>query len=146
MFSARLFIFLVSLIHLGYDTLLSKLSDKQRKKPLPEEVADIYDEERYQTYLNYTADYKRIGNIKKAINLVIDMFFIFSPIYAFIEEKCNYNPYAIVIVTFLCIWIVGLGPNIYFSHYQTFVIEEKYGKNKVRRCSCSTIQNLYFSL
>ena len=52
-FSARVFAFAFSLISLLFDSFLVYLADEQRKKPLPEEVADVYDSERYQTYISW---------------------------------------------------------------------------------------------
>ena len=81
MFSARIFILAAMLIKLIYNEILSHVADVQRKKPLPEEVADVYDAERYQTYLNYTADIKKLRNKFKVIDLVIEcvliLFYLF---------------------------------------------------------------------
>ena len=49
MFTARIFILIMSLGSLLYDMILTRVSDKHRMKPLPEEVADVYEPERYQT-------------------------------------------------------------------------------------------------
>lgn len=130
MISTRLFILLISLGELLYDFILSKLADEQRKKPLPEEVADIYDEERYQTYLSYVADSKKLSNKHKLVNLVIDIILILSPIYCLIEKICNYNPYISFILLYLIVWIFSTISGTWFSYIDTFVIEEKYEKNK----------------
>ena len=129
-FSARVFVFAFSLIRLLFDSILWKLSDIQRKKPLPEEVADIYDAERYQTYLDYVADNKRVGNVSKVINLVIDVFLIFSPFYSWIESLCNGNVYIICLASYLTMWFVGSVIEVCLSYYDTFTIMEKYGLNK----------------
>ena len=47
--SARLFIIVFTLIKLLYYVFTCIVMDKQRKKPLPKEVSDIYDQERYET-------------------------------------------------------------------------------------------------
>lgn len=130
MFSARIFILLVSLIRLGYDSVLSYAADQQRKKLLPPEVADIYDETRYQTYLDFTADKKKLANKYKIISLIADTILIFSPLYAYIEKICGANPYKTVLLTFIVIWIIGTIIETFSSYEETFGLMEKYGLNK----------------
>ena len=60
MISARIFILVAMIIKQVYHMILQRVADIQRKKPLPEEVADVFDAERYQTYLDYTADIKKV--------------------------------------------------------------------------------------
>lgn len=128
--SARVFVFAFSLIRLIFDSFIWHLSDIQRKKPLPEEVADVYDAERYQTYLSYVADNKRVVNISKGINLVIDVFLIFSPFYSWIEAVCNGNVYLICLISYFVMWFVSSVIDVCLSYYDTFTIMEKYGLNK----------------
>jgi hypothetical protein len=78
--------FLVLFIRRAYNLLLLRAADEQRKKPLPEEVVDIYDTERYQTYLDYVADTKRVHNKYKIIDMIVQCILIFSPIYGYIEK------------------------------------------------------------
>ena len=86
MISARIFILVAMIVKQVYHMILQRVADIQRKQPLPEEVADVYDAERYQTYLNYTADIKKLRNKFKAIDLVIQCILIFSPMYAYFEK------------------------------------------------------------
>lgn len=45
--SARVFMLLISIFHFAIYLFKKSLEEKQQKKPLPPEVADIYDSERY---------------------------------------------------------------------------------------------------
>lgn len=130
MISARIFIFAAMLIKLIYNEILSYVADVQRKKPLPEEVADVYDAERYQTYLDYTADIKKLRNKFKIIDLVIECILIFSPIYSYIDKAVNSNPYSTFFCTYALIWIAGMITEVFASYEITFGILEKYGINK----------------
>ena len=130
MFSARIFILAAMLIKLIYNEILSHVADVQRKKPLPEEVADVYDAERYQTYLNYTADIKKLRNKFKVIDLAIECVLILSPMYSYIDKLCNSNPYGTFFITYVVIWIVGMITEVFASYEITFGILEKYGINK----------------
>ena len=131
MVSARIFILLVSLIKLIYDFVIAKIADKQRQKPLPEEVSDIYDKDRYQTYLNYVSDSKKLSNKHALITLIIDVIFIFSPIYTYIEVGCNSNPYLTYLALYSVLTVVSTITGTWYSYVDTFTIEEKYGRNKM---------------
>lgn len=130
MISARLFILAAMVVQQIYNMVLHHVEDIQRKKPLPEEVADIYDAERYQTYLDYTADTKKLRNKFKAISIVIECILIFSPMYAYIERIAGKNPYGVFFITYGIIWLVGIIPDIWASYEVTFGVLEKYGINK----------------
>ena len=50
-------IFIIIMIQTGYRFILDDIKNKQRKKSLPIEVSDIYDQERYESFLSYEKDY-----------------------------------------------------------------------------------------
>lgn len=130
MISARIFILAAMLIKLIYNQILSYVADVQRKKPLPEEVADVYDAERYQTYLDYTADIKKLRNKYKLIDLVIECILIFSSMYSYIDRACSSNPFGTFFVTYAIIWVVNIFTEVFADYEITFGILEKYGINK----------------
>lgn len=130
MFSARIFILIMSLGKLIYDIIVTKLADKQRKKPLPEEVSDVYDRERYQTYLDYVSDSKKVKNKFTVISLITDIIIIFSPIYQYIDSFFNHNPYLSFLGIYGIIWLIGTIVGTWSSYEITFKIMEKYGLNK----------------
>ena len=126
----RIFIAAFICIHVIYDMLIMMLGNIQRKKPLPAEVADIYDKERYQSYLSHTADRKKISVVKMSVNFVITMILLFCPMYAWIEKVGNGNPYIISMITALIFCVNDMLLAAIFGYYNTFYIEEKYGLNK----------------
>lgn len=130
MFSARFFILIMSLGKLAYDYLLTGISDAHRRKPLPKEVADVYEPERYQTYINFQADKKKLKNKFNLISLVIDIILIFSPVYRMIDGWCNQNPYLVFLATYAIIWIISTIIDTWSSYEITFALMEKYGLNK----------------
>ena len=58
--SARIVLVIFSLFDLVWSRVKAKIAKIQRDKKLPDEVADIYDSERYQTFLDYMADNSRL--------------------------------------------------------------------------------------
>ena len=130
MISARIFILAAMIIKQIYNMVLQSMADAQRRKPLPEEVSDVYDANRYQTYLDYTADIKKLRNKFKLIDVVIECILIFSPMYSYIEQITNANPYGTFFATYAVIWVVGTITEIWAEYEITFGILEKYGINK----------------
>ena len=128
--SARIVILLVMLIHLVYSVFLQILADRQRKKPLPQVVADFYDEERYRTYLSYVADSKKISLVEKAVDLAVSVILVLSPVYKGLETLCGANPYGTSVLTLLLFTAVSEVISIPFEWIETFRIREKYKLNK----------------
>ena len=50
----------LSCLKLIYDLFTIWLNERQREKPLPDEVADIYDAQRYEQYLDYKKENKKL--------------------------------------------------------------------------------------
>ena len=128
--------FFIGLIVLEYVWKLFEvyLSSKQMKKPLPDCVKGIYDEEQYNRWVAYTHERRRFSLITGAINTVL-----LVAILAFDLLAVVYNAFDSVIavngllddtltVVVFCLFFsaVDIIPNYIF----TFRIEEKYGFNK----------------
>ena len=79
--SARLFIIVFTLLKLLYYVFTCIVMDKQRKKPLPKEVSDIYDQERYETYLNYVKDNRKLSVVIKIVSFMILVILTYSNMY-----------------------------------------------------------------
>ena len=128
--SARIFIILLSIIARIRASFEDHLEKVQMAKPLPEEVADVYDKERYQQFLAYTADSNRIAHLEKWLSFILETIIIISPVFALIESMAGQNPYLICLLSVGLFWIVTIVPDVWFDYYSTFVIDEKYGLNK----------------
>lgn len=128
---ARALILLVTLLKLGSGFFKQRLADRQRRLPLPPEVSDVYDAERYRRYLGYVAEHKKLGLAESAVSLLILMGLLYSGLYGPIERTCGGNPYLILFATFGLFRAAEILPEIAFSWYDTFRIEEKYGLNKM---------------
>ncbi|MBO4356489.1 MAG: M48 family metallopeptidase [Clostridia bacterium] len=124
--------FIVIMIALGlvYNFIRGLLAEKKRREPLPPEVSDVYDPDRYQKYLSYVKDNKRAGLIFGLIDLVIECAILFSGVFPFIEKIGNKNVYSILFYTLLLFWVVESIFGLIKDYYMTFKIEQKYGLNK----------------
>lgn len=110
-----------------FDLFMYYLTWQQRKKPLPNEVADIYSEERYQTFLAYKKEYRPIYFLRTFITFGINCFVILSNFFTWFDFQ---NPYMNVLVVWFVMNVVSNMVSWPLDYYCTFKIEEKYGLNK----------------
>lgn len=125
----RWIIVLIILLQTIYAFLLDNLKNKQRKKPLPQEVADIYDKERYQSFLHYEKDYDRMRLWKRVCLIGVDFLYLFSPILSYIDYHFS-NVYMRSLLTLFIFILIKRVIEVIFDYYATFKIEEKYNKNR----------------
>lgn len=126
----KLFLTLFIFFDFCYQLILYKIVDDWRKKPLPIEVSDIYDESRYQTFIQYKNDHRKCSLISKIITLIIDVIIIYSNFFSIIENLIGDHPYLLVITTSLVLLAINMLMSYFIDYHRTFVIDEKYGKNK----------------
>ena len=113
-----------------FDFILVKLNDSYVKKPLPENVKDVYDEEKYNKWINYRNDSKKLSAVEALVTASISLiFFIFNlhakVFYLFSSPTVLNYLYFILFFSFVSALL-----SLPFSLYSNFVIEEKYGFNK----------------
>lgn len=113
-----------------YDAFLNKMIDKQRALPLPEEVSDVYDEERYATFLNYKSDLRKHNNRFSIISTCIRFGLIFCGAFKWIDHISGGNEYLVVLYSALLSYVITLPISYYRSYVLTFKIKEKYKQNK----------------
>ena len=117
------------LLQIAYQFAIVHIANVYRKKPLPEEVNDIYDEKKYQIFLEYKKDNQKLSFKKTAVSLFIDMVIILSPFFQWIEQATT-NVYGLFFLTFTLLMGITTVVDLFFEYRFTFQIEEKYGKNK----------------
>ena len=133
LFSARIFILLVSVFRFAWYIFEEILEMKQQKKPLPQEVSGIYDSERYSKFISHEEEIRKLYFIKKTVNLIIYICILFSPVFSMIERVSGGNVYCILLITYFVYWLADEIIDLPYSYYYNFVIEEKYGLNKYTR-------------
>lgn len=113
-------------------TLLLETSGKNRE--LPSNVKDVYDEERYRTFLSYQKESSVLSFYsvlsRALVNLLFLVFNLHSYIFSLFGNMNIYLEYFLVIVLFSLLSTIIRLP---FSWYGTFSIEEKYGMNKTTK-------------
>lgn len=128
--NARLFIMVVSLIQIAFYVFESIVIELQRKKPLPLEVSDIYEKERYKTYLSYAKDNRKLSIVIKIVSFILLYVLTYSTVYTTIDKIAGGNVYIIYFLTFALYTLVESVETYCLKYYDTFKIEAKYGLNK----------------
>ena len=132
MFYKHLLFALSCIIHLfGVAKII--ITDRQQHQPLPEEGKEIYSPEKYQEFLNYEHDYHPVYALKKIISLLSDALIIYLPFFPLMEKLAGPNVYKILALTLIVLDLFTGIVTLPISYYSTFVIEEKYGSNKMDR-------------
>ena len=109
------------------------ITDRQQHLPLPEEGKEIYSAEKYQEFLDYEHDYHPVIALKKIVHLIGDAAIIYLPFFPWMERLGHDDPYLTDLYTIVILTIFETILMFPMSYYSTFVIEEKYGKNKMNR-------------
>lgn len=116
-----------------YSAFVNRMIDKQRALPLPEEVNDVYDAERYATFLSYKSDIRKHNNKFSIINTCILFGLIFLGTYKWIDFISGNNEYLVALYSSLIPLILTLPLSYYKQYIFTFKISEKYKMNKKTR-------------
>jgi len=115
------------------ERVLDYLNQQERSDTLPTNLSGIYDEEKYKKSQNYAAAKDKIGFISSVFSFVVTILMIlggFALLDNYVRDFTDNSIYQ----TLLFFAIIGIGSDIIgtpFSLYNTFVIEEKFGFNKM---------------
>lgn len=127
---ARALVVGYAVFRLLIDFVLATLSDCQRKKPLPDSVADVYTPERYRDYLASVADYRKASLVSKLVDLGVLGALVYGGFYNVVDEAAHGSPYLVIAYTLLLVYPLSVVLTLCLDYYETFVIDERYGLNK----------------
>lgn len=113
-----------------FDFVLVKLNDSYVKKTLPENVRDVYDEQKYNKWINYRNECKRLSAIDSLVSGGITLILLIFNLHSAIFDLINMNMYLKYIVYILIFTALSTILSLPFEYYRNFKIEEKYGFNK----------------
>ena len=123
-----------------FEFLLGKLLDyldaKSWDSPLPDVVKGLYDDEKYEKAKRYDQEKSKIGLISGLISFVLILVMLFFDGFAKLDTWGRTLTDNYIFTTLIFFAVLGLASYIIglpFSLYNTFVIEEKYGFNKMTK-------------
>lgn len=132
------FIFWLIIIFILFEALLNFILDRRNSQswllPIPEILKDVYNQEQYTKAQKYHAESERLAAISSLFGIILILGFLifkgFAFVYLWIGTFTNYELLHILIF-FGFFMIVSDIISLPFSLYSIFVIEEKYGFNKM---------------
>lgn len=116
------------------DQLLDYLNLKHHKKELPEELKGIYDEDSYRKSQEYHQATTRFSFITSTFNFLLVSGVIITGTAGWLDgwvKESFLNPVASSLIFFGILFIASDLIHLPFSIYRTFVIEERFGFNKM---------------
>ncbi|XOV91440.1 MAG: M48 family metallopeptidase [Bacteroidota bacterium] len=116
------------------ERILSFLNAKSATKPIPKELEGIYDPEKYEKSQQYNKTVSRFGNFSSILSFMITFAAMFLGWFGMLDQWVrNFfaNEIMISLAFFGVIFLFSEFMGIPFSYYKNFVIEEKFGFNKM---------------
>ncbi|NBC57676.1 MAG: M48 family metalloprotease [Bacteroidetes bacterium] len=117
-----------------FDQLLDYLNTKHFNDPIPDELRDVYDTDEYQKSQHYKADKNKLSLFSDWVSFIGILIFLLLDGFAFVDgiarDLAN-HPITIALIFFGILMLASDIVSTPFSYYSTFVIEEKYGFNKM---------------
>jgi STE24 endopeptidase len=129
-------IILILIINFIIDKIIGNLNAKHFDDVLPIEVADVYEEKEYSKSQSYNKINFKFGAVTSLFSIALTLLFFFLNGFEFVDliaRSFSSNPIVIALVFFGIIMIASDMLTTPFSYYKTFVIEEKFGFNKVTK-------------
>lgn len=131
-------IFTILLVIITFDftleRILSFLNRKSSKKPIPKELEGIYDQEKYVKSQAYNEEVSRFGTFSATFSFVILVLAIYNGWFGVLDEWIRtFSPFSLVspLIFFGTLYVISDVINTPFAVYRNFVIEAKYGFNKM---------------
>ena len=116
------------------DLLLSFLNEKSSKNPIPNELSGIYDDEKYQESQDYQNTTGRFAKVSSTLSLIVMVVAIWFGWFGFLDDWVrNLVPRAPVtpLIFFAILFLISDLMSTPFSLYRNFVIEARFGFNKM---------------
>lgn len=122
------------LAEFALERLLSFLNMRHSTQPIPAILSGIYDEEKYARQQSYFCTNVRLGMVSSVFSFLL-MFglFVFKG-FAWLDalaRMCTSNELLVSLLFFLFFCILSAVVSLPFQIYDTFVVEERFGFNKV---------------
>lgn len=120
----------------AFKTWLSILNYQNRHAVIPEEVQDVYDPEKYKTWLEYSMENFKFSLITRTINLVIFLCMLVFGLFLFLNdlsESISGHPRVQILLFMGFYFAINFIIGLFTSYYQVFRIEEKFGFNRTTK-------------
>jgi STE24 endopeptidase len=131
-------IFWLIILFIAFETILDFILNKRNSKSwlqaIPNILKDVYDEEKYKKAQSYHAEKEKLNNISNVFSIILTLSFLFLKGFAHTHiwvAQQSENEILQVLIFFGLFMITSDIISLPFQLYSIFVIEEKYGFNKM---------------
>ncbi len=117
-----------------FERVITHLNNKSSKKPIPSELNGIYDNEKYAKSQAYQRATSQFGTLTATLSFVLMFAAIYFGWFGLLDKWLRgFSPFEplTTLLFFGAVFIISDVFGTPFSWYQTFVIEEKFGFNKM---------------
>lgn len=133
--STLLFIILLILsVNFMLEQWLDYINMRRQNATLPDELMGIYDEEKYAQSIAYQKTQTRFSFITSSISFIVFFIVVFTGFFGILDEWLRVfidNEIALALAFFAILYFVFDWLSLPFQLYSTFVIEERFGFNKI---------------
>ena len=115
------------------ERILSALNVKSSKKPIPDLLSGIYDQDKYQKQQSYFRANTRFGLLTSTVSFLVIILMIVFGGFGWLDgivQRWTANPILVSLVFFGILYLTNDLISTPFEIYDTFVIEERFGFNK----------------
>ena len=130
-------VFIIILVILTADfvseRILSALNVKSSKKPIPDLLSGIYDQDKYQKQQSYFRANTRFGLLTSTVSFLVIFLMIVFGGFGWLDgivQRWTANPILVSLIFFGILFLANDIISTPFEIYDTFVIEERFGFNK----------------
>ena len=136
--TTTLFYIIIAIIVINFiiDKILDAVNAKHFNDEIPNELADVYDEDEYKKSQAYKQANYQFSNITSGFSLLLTLAFFFFDGFKFVDNFARSYTQNPILVALIFFGVIMIGSDILttpFSYYKTFVIEEKFGFNKTTK-------------
>ena len=124
------------LLEFTFSSFLSYLNGTWMGHPIPEALQDIYDAEKYSKQQRYMKTCKSVSRVERLVNVIVMLSLLVTGVFGRVDhfsKAVTPSPMLQLAVFFTVFHLFSSLLGLPFSHYSTFVIEEKFGFNKITR-------------
>ena len=94
----------------------------------------MYDKEEYKRWLSYEKEGGRVDLINDIVDSALVLMILIFNLHSFVFSMFEgFNIYLQYLFTLAVFTVISMIVSVPFDHYDTFVIEEKYGMNKTTK-------------
>jgi STE24 endopeptidase len=133
-----LFYILIAIISISFifDKILDSLNAQHFDDKVPAKLTDVYDKQAYEKSQAYKRANEKFSNFTSTFSIIVTVSFFFVDGFKYLDHFARSFTNQPILIALIFFGVIMLGSDILttpFSYYKTFIIEEKFGFNKMTK-------------